>query len=53
MMNIAGSDYSAAHALGKIGDPRAIDPLTEASLKDEDWQVRHAAYLALEKIQAE
>ena len=39
----------AAEALGKIGDERAVDPLTEA-LKDEDSPVREEAARALERI---
>jgi HEAT repeat protein len=37
---------SAAYALGKLGEPRAVDPLI-AFLKDEDWRVRHSAAGAL------
>jgi HEAT repeat protein len=37
---------SAAKALGKIGDARAVEPLI-AALKDEEWHVRKAAAEAL------
>ena len=37
----------AAGALGKIGDKRAVDPLTAALEKDEDCDVRASAALAL------
>ncbi len=39
---------AAARALGDIGDPRAVEPLTEAQT-DED--VRASAAKALDKIQ--
>jgi len=39
---------TAAIALGEIGDPRAVEPLTRA-LKDE--HVRRSAKIALDKIQ--
>jgi len=39
----------AAHALGRIGDKRAVDALTEA-LKDKDEQVKWAAIVALADI---
>jgi HEAT repeat protein len=48
-----GRRVSAARALGEIGDPRAIDPLTYRSLNDENERVRTAAAEALEKIGAE
>ncbi len=41
--------YSAAVALGNIGDSRAIEPLKKA-LNDEDYRVREKAKEALEKI---
>ena len=40
---------SAAHALGRIGDARAVEPLC-AALKDSDSNVSGAAIDALEKI---
>lgn len=40
-----------ALALGKIGDARAVEPLTKA-LKDKDREVREAAKQALEEIKA-
>lgn len=39
----------AAEALGKLGDARAIEPLTRC-LKDEAVWVRHAARLALDEL---
>ena len=39
----------AAHALGKIGDPRAVEPLF-AALRDKDCFVSKAAAEALGKI---
>ena len=36
-------------ALGKIGDPRAVKPLS-ALLHDHDWRVRWEAVKALEKL---
>ena len=39
----------AAHALGEIGDPRAIDRL-QAALSDEDKDVRVAAAGAIQEI---
>jgi len=41
---------NAAKALGKIKDPRAVEPLI-ATLKDKDSDVRWHAARALEKIQ--
>ena len=41
----------AAEVLGKIGDARAVEPLTKA-LKDKDWNVQEAAKEALDKIKA-
>ena len=38
-----------AKALGKIGDARAVEPLTEL-LTDKDWDVRCRAEEALEKL---
>ena len=32
--------WQAAVALGRLGDPRALNPLTEALVSDEAWQVR-------------
>ena len=40
----------ATIALGEIGDPRAVEPLTRA-LGDEDEDVRQSAGKALNKIQ--
>jgi HEAT repeat protein len=37
----------AAHALGKIGDPRAVPPLEAIARDGEPWQVRTAASAAL------
>ncbi|AKB78972.1 putative lyase [Methanosarcina horonobensis HB-1 = JCM 15518] len=42
----------AAEALGRIGDKRAIGPLTE-TLNDEDERVRLFAKMGLEKIEAQ
>lgn len=42
---------SAAVALGKIGDKRAVGPLIEA-LEDEESYVRRAVAEALERIRA-
>lgn len=39
----------AARALGKIGDPRAVEPLI-AALKDEELNVRKEAAGALESL---
>ncbi len=39
----------AVIALGKIGDKRVVEPLIKA-LGDEDWDVRHDAAEALEKL---
>jgi HEAT repeat protein len=41
---------AAATALGKIGDPRAAEPLEEA-LKDQDADVESAAIKALEELE--
>jgi len=41
---------SAAEALGAIGDPRAIEPLTAVLNEDADEQVRAYAAEALGKI---
>jgi len=46
-----GVRLGAAVDLIKIGDTRAVEPLIQA-LKDEDWNVRAWARLALEKIKA-
>ena len=40
---------SAAEALGKLGDPKAVAPLIHA-LKDEDWRVRMGAADLLGKL---
>ena len=40
----------AAEALGALGDPRAVEPLTRARLRDNHSIVRHWAAQALEKI---
>jgi HEAT repeat protein len=40
---------NAAGALGRIGDARAVEPLS-AALEDEDWGVRKGALLALDEI---
>ncbi|MFO1156126.1 MAG: HEAT repeat domain-containing protein [Rhodospirillales bacterium] len=40
---------AAARSLGKIGDARAVEPLT-ATLQDDDWNVRSAAAEALADI---
>jgi HEAT repeat protein len=37
--------------LGKIGDPRGVEPLIE-SLKDEDWLVRRNAAESLARLGA-
>ncbi len=42
---------SAAEALVKIGDPKAIEPLKEVAKNDSNSNVRKAAKEALEKIQ--
>ena len=39
----------AAEALGKIGDPRSLDPLIHA-LADEDWLVRRNAAESLARF---
>jgi HEAT repeat protein len=44
-----GVRQAAAEVLGKIGDPRAVEPLI-AALKDAEWRVRAAAAYALGKI---
>lgn len=44
-----GVRSEAAHALGEIGDARAVDPLIDA-LQDEDRRVRERAARALGKI---
>ena len=44
-----GVRQAAAEVLGKIGDPRAVEPLI-AALKDAEWIVREAAAKALGKI---
>jgi HEAT repeat protein len=41
--------WRAANALGKIGDPRAVEPLIQA-LKDEKLDVRGYAAIALGRI---
>lgn len=38
-------------ALGEIGDPNAIDPLTYMARHDEELEVRNAAKEALENIE--
>lgn len=43
---------AAAEALGKIGDARAVEPLTKAALKDTDRDVQKVAKKALNKIKA-
>ncbi len=43
----------AARALGLIGDPRAIDPLSDALEEDDDDRVRTAAGWALRQIGTE
>lgn len=43
----------AAHALGLLGDTRAIDPLTDTLADDEDSNVRTAAAWALRQIGTE
>jgi HEAT repeat protein len=40
----------AAWALGQIDDPRSIDPLSYASVKDADYDVREEAKNSLEKL---
>jgi HEAT repeat protein len=37
----------AAHALGKLGDPRAVDPLAAIAASAAPWQLRAAAASAL------
>ena len=41
--------WGAAHSLGRMNDPRAIDPLI-ALLNDEDWRVRFKAVWALGRL---
>ena len=41
---------NAAEALGKIGDPRALEALTQA-MQDKDIPVRDAAEAALAKFE--
>lgn len=43
----------AAEALGKIGDPRAAEPLRLAALRDSNAQVRKAATKAYKKVATE
>jgi HEAT repeat protein len=40
---------TVAQALGTLGDPTAVDPLTTA-LKGEDPAVRYAATMALKEL---
>jgi len=40
---------NAAEALGKLGDPRAVDPLVK-TLGDKGWRVRLGAAKALEQM---
>ena len=40
---------TAANALGRLKDPRAVEPLI-AALRDEDWAVRWCAEASLERI---
>src|SRR5512135_60472 len=42
--------YKSAWALGKIGSPRAIEPLSRAMLNDSDHVVREWCAAALETI---
>ena len=46
----SGIRYNAAHALGKIGDNRAVGPLIAVLLKDIDGSVRASAAEALGHI---
>lgn len=41
--------WGAAHSLGRMNDPRAIEPLI-ALLKDADWRVRYKAVWALGRL---
>ena len=41
--------WGAAEALGRMGDPRAVEPLIRA-LRDEDWRVRMKAAWALGRL---
>jgi len=41
--------WGAAHSLGRMNDPRAIEPLISL-LKDSDWRVRFKAVWALGQL---
>lgn len=41
--------WGAAHSLGRMNDPRAIEPLI-GLLDDEDWRVRFKAVWALGRL---
>lgn len=41
--------FGAAHSLGRMNDPRAIEPLI-ALLNDEDWRVRFKTVWALGRL---
>jgi len=47
-----GPRKEAAWSLGKIGSSRAVEPLSQVSLKDKDKNVQKVAKSALENILA-
>ncbi len=46
----ADNRYSVVSALGKIGDPSAINALSKVALKDKVWKVRKNAGEAIKQI---